>query len=70
MHMVSISHIHALGDELVRVRACMCVEEASVLLRDLEAFHSLGCQGSSCSNTFLQIWDTIVSDNRTSRDYT
>lgn len=25
MHMVSISHIHALGDELVRARVCMRV---------------------------------------------
>lgn len=40
MHMVLISHTHALGDELVRVCACVCVEEASVLLRGLEAFHS------------------------------
>jgi hypothetical protein len=34
MHMVLISHTHALGDEL------MCVEEASILLHGLEAFHS------------------------------
>lgn len=42
MHMVLISHTHALGDELVRacVRVRVCVEEASVLLRGLEAFHS------------------------------